>query len=352
MGVALAPDQLEARHRPADPGGEAERSTEAPHHDVSPREPDRQSVGPLVAGRDVARARHQLADLLHVRPPRRVEAEPEDPGSGERVRLQQAEHDERQDAGQHEVGEGSEQPATGAESLATSTREGAGDRRHHRHRRQQQQVELASHRRAQYCTESDVAARSAALEDRDREPQAEHDEGVGEGVDSEEMRLLDRQRGETEQQRREHPHLGSVQATAEQEGQEHADQTERRRQHPPDYVDGPVLGHVERDRDQPHEEDRQRAVDEEAVALVVRIERRRLRVEVLPHRLRQRERAGDHGEEALVGVEVLLVERDLAAGLDLGRGVPVQSTEAQRRRDRQHHQEGELPVEEAAPADL
>ena len=115
---------------------------------------------------------------------------------------------------------------------------------------------------------------------------------------------------------------------------------------------GPVLGHVERDRDQPREEDRQRAVDEEAVALVVRIERRRLGVEVLPHRLRQCERAGDHGEEALVGVQVLLVEPDRAAGLDFGRRVPVQPTEAQPRRDRQHEQESELPVEEATPAGL
>jgi hypothetical protein len=52
-----------------------------------------------------------------------------------------------------------------------------------------------------------------------------------------------------------------------------------------------------------HGDDRQIAVDEEAVAAVVGIQRRTVGIEVLAYRVDGRDAAFDHGEETLIRVE-------------------------------------------------
>ncbi|MBS1252697.1 MAG: hypothetical protein MAG451_01739 [Anaerolineales bacterium] len=96
-------NELPAGHEPADPRHDAQGHTQPPHHHVPQREDVSRPIGPLMARRHVDFARGLRADLAHVVEPRIVETDIEESGPLERVGLEYAEGDERDDAGQHKL---------------------------------------------------------------------------------------------------------------------------------------------------------------------------------------------------------------------------------------------------------
>ncbi len=92
--------ELPGRQRPPRPGRQSERQAHTPDHHVDKRKDERRSAGPLVPRRIVGISANELSDRSHVVSPRLREAEVQQAGPAECVRLRHPKDRNRHDAQQ------------------------------------------------------------------------------------------------------------------------------------------------------------------------------------------------------------------------------------------------------------
>ncbi len=179
----------------------------------------------------------------------------------------------------------------------------------------------------------------------DCEINSSQDEGVGEGIDNEEVRMLNQQHGKSGERGRQYTHAPAVELGANEVDQEDRCDIEYCGCCPADDVDLVVadlfdycapeqIAQSTRElldnfSDDVHQKYGQRAVDEEGVADVVWVEGGGRRIEILAHRLRNLDAGLNHREEAFIGMHMRLA-------------IPVDSNQAQDGCKEQHSNQDDL----------
>ena len=241
----------------------------APRDEVDPGEDERLAVEPLQVGRHVDVAAGLGALLTNVGDPLRIEPDAQDPGAGKGVRLAKAEDDDRYAGGNRQPTH--DRPYLADAELTPLAQQARKDSQRNDDC-QRYGADLGRHRHPQRYAEPDVVLPPAPIHHAYGEVQAGENEGVGEGVDNEEVRLLDQHHRERRQKRRQQADAPPVEPGTDQIDEQDGHQVEGRRGRPADEVDLVVACLLQRLRHKANQEDGQGAVDEEAEAAIVRVE--------------------------------------------------------------------------------
>ena len=290
-------------------------------HDALDRLPPRRRV-PCAAGHLVVAQRPRL----HVRPARTGEdvgradlecAQRDQPDRADHERGRENDAPHRRGAGRH----AGCRHAVHKVAVAPGARESAGPRFRDqdgddRHRHQRPCRHLARQREAEREPGDHDVARAPPRHNARQPVEGQRDERDHGAVDREEVGLLDMERRERDERGRDQPDPPIVDPRAEQEDDDDGHQVEGRTHPPADQMDVAVADHPNPFADPPGQRDRERAITEKVVVAIPGIERGCIGIEIAQPIRGNLDRGRDHGEEALVRMEVVA-------------GVPIGADKAQ-----------------------
>ncbi len=164
---------------------------------------------------------------------------------------------------------------------------------------------------------------AAVVGDQHGKGDGEEGKEIGGVIRGEEMRLLDLHDGHGGESRGQQAHLAPIQPGGDQIEQEDHAQVGHGRDLPAHDIDLVIARLFQPLRQIAHDQQRQVAIHIKAIAAVVRVQGGSGSVEIIPQRLHRLEGGLYHGQEPLVGVQVLNL-------------VPVQPHQAEPRRAQQH----------------
>ena len=302
-----AVEQPVSCHQPPEPHRQPQEYSHTPDHHVLPGEPEMGSSGPLMSGRIVYVARHQLLDEFHVVDPMVGRLEIQEAMGVERVRLECTEGQSRHE--EHEHGQDylplSHQlqfQRIIATLVRTPDRHSGGQQENADLRGK---VDLACDSRAVGESGEHVVEPASPFGNENRQIEREQCEESAEVVHSEEMGLLDRHDGHGVERGGKEPDLAPVQLRPDEEHQHHRKQIERARCSPPYQINPAVIVPVQPYAEPFDDEKRKGAVGKEIEPLVVRAQGGFGRVEELRKALRPGKRRLHHSQEPLVRVDML-----------------------------------------------